>query len=133
MNAIKVTSLSTALVVDDDAFSQTVAKRLLMKIGFKQCDAAPDGVEGMRLLAKMAHPPDLIICDIYMPNKDGIEIVQALEKLPYQGMLILMSGGDPLMMKLAGKLGEVAGLNVVAQISKPLTEEQLIKALGLGQ
>ena len=133
MNVSIQTSLFTALVVDDDAFSQAIAKRLLVKLGFTQCEAALDGVEGLRIFAEMTRPPDLIICDVFMPQKDGIEFVQELGKLHFQGQLILMSGGDALMMTIAEKLALVAGINVTAKISKPLTQEQLMQAIHPGQ
>ena len=133
MNLSIQTSLSTALVVDDDAYSQVIAKRLLMKLGFTQCEAALDGVEGLCIFEQMARPPDLIICDVFMPRKDGIEFVQSLGKLHFQGILILISGEDTLMMTIAEKLAVAAGVHVAAQISKPLTLEQLMQAVRPGQ
>lgn len=133
MNLSIQTSLSTALVVDDDAYSQVIAKRLLMKLGFTQCEAALDGVEGLCIFEQMARPPDLIICDVFMPRKDGIEFVQSLGKLHFQGILILISGENTLMMTIAEKLAVAAGVHVAAQISKPLTLEQLMQAVRPGQ
>ncbi len=133
MNLSIQTSLSTALVVDDDAYSQAIAKRLLMKLGFTQCEAALDGVEGLSIFEQMARPPDLIICDVFMPRKDGIEFVQSLGKLHFHGILILISGENTLMMTIAEKLAVAAGVHVAAQICKPLTLDQLMQALRPGQ
>ena len=126
------TTLSTALVVDDDVFIQAIARRLLLNLGFTQCEAALDGVEGLRLFAEMARPPDLIICDVFMPEKDGIEFVKALEKLHFQGQLILMSGVDGLVMTIAENLAVAAGIHVAAKIIKPLTQEKLMQAVRPG-
>lgn len=127
------TSLSTALVVDDDIYSHVIAKRLLMKLGFTQCEAAQDGVEGLHIFEQMTRQPDLIICDVFMPRKDGIEFVQSLGELNFQGRLILITGGDTLMMAMAERLAVAAGIHVSAQICKPLTLEQLVHTVCPGQ
>ena len=130
MNLPNMTPVSTALIVDDDEFSQAVAKRLLNNFGFNQCEAALDGVEGLRILAGMARPPGLILCDVFMPNKDGIEFIQALAKLNYQGKLILMSGGDPMMMGITEQIAISNGIKVIAKFAKPLDNELFMLALG---
>jgi CheY-like chemotaxis protein len=123
--------LKTALVVDDDPFSLAIAQRALKKLGFAECVVAEDGAEGLRFLAQMACAPDLILCDIFMPNKDGIEFLDALAKLRYQGQVVLVSGGRTAMLEMAGLLARTGGLNVTAKITKPLDQEQLAQALGL--
>jgi CheY-like chemotaxis protein len=123
--------LKTALVVDDDAFSVAIAQRVLNKLGFAECVVAEDGADGLRFFAQMARAPDLILCDIFMPNIDGIEFLDALAKLHYKGQVVLISGGRAAMLEMAGLLAHTGGLNVTAKISKPLDQEQLAQALGL--
>ena len=123
--------LKTALVVDDDPFSLAIAQRALNKLGFAECVVAEDGDEGLRILAQMAPAPDLILCDIFMPNKDGIEFLDALAQSKFQGQVVLVSGGDPTMLEVAEKLGTHGGLNVTATLIKPLDREQLAHALGI--
>ncbi len=124
-------AFSTALVVDDDPFSQAVAQRGLGKLGIEACEVASDGAQGLRVLAGMQPPPDLIICDIFMPNKDGIEFLDALAKLRYQGLVVLTSGGQALMLEIAERLAVFGGLKVVGKLVKPLDHRLLAQALGL--
>ena len=130
-NALPMKSLITALIVDDDAFSQALAQRILSNLGFAECVVAQDGEEGLHILSHMAQAPDLILCDIFMPNKDGIEFLDALAQSKFQGQVVLVSGGDPTMLEVAEKLGTHGGLNVTATLIKPLDREQLAHALGI--
>ena len=123
--------LTTALVVDDDAFSRAIAQRVLNSLGVTGCAVAQDGEEGLHILSHMAQAPDLILCDIFMPNKDGIEFLDALAQSKFQGQVVLVSGGDPTMLEVAEKLGTHGGLNVTATLIKPLDREQLAHALGI--
>jgi CheY-like chemotaxis protein len=126
-----VNPLTVALVVDDDAFSRAIAQRVLHSLGFTDCAVAQDGVEGLRILSQMARMPELILCDIFMPNKDGIEFLDALARRGFQGQVVLISGGDPVMLDVAERLASYGGLNVSATITKPLDLEQLASALGI--
>ncbi len=64
------------LVVDDEADFAVLVQGNLEKEGFK-VDLAYNGVEG---LAKVrANPPDAIVLDVMMPEKDGYEVCKELK------------------------------------------------------
>jgi CheY-like chemotaxis protein len=131
MKSQSVKTPSSALVVDDDPFSVAIAQRVLRKLGFDECAVAHDGVEGLHVLSQMERAPDLILCDIFMPNKDGIEFLEALAKQRYQGQVVVVSGGQRLMLDIAERLSINGGLNVAAKMTKPLDFQQLSLALGI--
>lgn len=131
VKSLSVKPLSSALVVDDDAFSVAIAQRALRQLGCVECAVAHDGVEGLHVLSRMERAPDLILCDIFMPQKDGIEFLDELAKLRYPGLVVLVSGGQLLMLDIAERLSINGGLNVAAKMTKPLDVEQLSMALGL--
>jgi CheY-like chemotaxis protein len=131
MPTLLANPLTTALVVDDDTFSRAIALKVLASLGFTECAVAQDGVEGLRSLSHMACEPQLILCDIFMPNKDGIEFLDALAKRGFLGQVVLVSGGDPVMLEVAEKLASYGGLNVTATIAKPLDRDQLAQAIGV--
>ncbi|MDD2879344.1 MAG: response regulator [Rhodoferax sp.] len=76
----------TVLVVDDDEYSQDLARLTLGKLGFTRIQVAQDGKDGLRALDALAQAPDFLICDIFMPNKDGIEFMAELAKRSYRGV-----------------------------------------------
>ena len=79
----------------------------------------------MNLLDSMEVPPNVVITDIFMPNKDGIEMVTALAKRQFAGELILASGADPIMLRVAQAMALAGGLSVLATLLKPLDEQAL--------
>ena len=76
--AIFQDTVMTALVVDDDPFSQQLLCEMLVQDGLFEVHCASDGHHALRTLTDMASPPDLLICDVYMPNMDGIEFLREL-------------------------------------------------------
>src|SRR4051812_43834779 len=66
------------LLVDDEPFIRQMTARLLAEIGCGQSVEASNGHEALRALqARDAHI-DLILCDLAMPDMDGVEIVRHL-------------------------------------------------------
>ena len=120
---------STVLVIDDDDYSLDLARLTLGKLGFTKVQTAHDGSVGLRLLDEMPEPPDFVICDIFMPERDGIEFVGELAKRRYPGGVILISGGDAQMLALARQIAVASGLNLRGAFTKPLQQEQLRQAL----
>jgi CheY-like chemotaxis protein len=119
------------LVVDDDEFSHTVLREMLMSLGVSEVYTARDGHAGMRVLQAMDMPPDFLVCDMVMPHTDGIDFLGELAKCQYRGGVLLLSGADSLMMSLAAEVAASDGLNVVGSFSKPLQRDVLADVLGL--
>jgi DNA-binding NtrC family response regulator len=79
----------TVLVVDDDAPMREYVWFILEKAGLTVFEAQ-DGNEGMTVAG--AHPPDLIITDLVMPDKEGIETIRDIKALFPACGIIAMSG-----------------------------------------
>ena len=71
--------LKTILFVEDDRAISEMYTRLLTKAGYT-VDFAADGSEGIKLAAAKTY--DLILLDIMMPGKDGIEVLHELRSDP---------------------------------------------------
>ncbi|NVO07084.1 MAG: response regulator [Rhodoferax sp.] len=122
----------TALVVDDDPFSLDVAQLALERLGLPAIATAADGQAGIRTYDRMQPKPDLVVCDLFMPDMDGIEFINSLGERHYAGALVLVTGGDLSMMQMATQLAQSSyGLKVLGAWPKPLLAETLAAALGL--
>ena len=120
------------LVVDDDEFSQQIIVGILEELGIGDVHIAGDGREGLRALAQMPRTPDFLICDLFMPDMDGIEFLAQLGKQGYKGGIILVTGGDVSMMAIARELAFADGLRMMATFVKPLNHVALAQVMGVG-
>ena len=120
----------SVLVVDDDEFCLEVLRRKLLHLGVTDTRLARDGFEGLRVLDGMQAPPDFIICDIFMPDMDGIEFLGELVKRHYQGSLILVTGVSLDMLQVAQEIATFKGLKMLGVLTKPVQHEELGSMIG---
>lgn len=112
------------LVIDDDESMREVLRLMLQSLKLQVIEAA-NGVAGLALFC--AHKPNLVITDILMPEKDGIETVREIRMIDPDARIIAISGGGdgkyPNPLALAKKLGATDALQ------KPIRRDQLIGAV----
>lgn len=68
---------------------------------------------------------DLVILDLLMPYKDGIEILRYLAEIASEVKLILMSGYDKSVLNVAHQLATEHALNIINHITKPFRIDEL--------
>jgi CheY-like chemotaxis protein len=78
------------LVIDDEPAMREAIQKMLVRAGH-QVTLASNGKEGLAFAA--ASPPDLVVTDVFMPEKDGIETTIALRKGFPNVKIIAVSGG----------------------------------------
>ncbi|MBC8192767.1 MAG: response regulator [Candidatus Marinimicrobia bacterium] len=81
----------SVLVMDDDESIRDLLIFALEDEGY-EVFSAKDGIAGMALFKQ--HAIDLVITDIIMPGKEGIEIVREIKQYHPETRLIVMSGFD---------------------------------------
>ena len=82
--------MSRILVIDDEELIRRVLRSILERAGHTVLDA-PNGREGMRLWRD--EPVDVVVTDIYMPEKDGMQVLLEMQQLATKPKIIAMSGG----------------------------------------
>lgn len=124
MNAVNPSSTAskaqTILLVDDDEFSRDVMIGMLEELGISKIRTAVDGNDGLRVLKEMPETPDVLICDILMPDMDGMSFLTELAKLKYPGRVALVSGIDSDILSIAEKVVRDDGLKIVGAFLKPI-------------
>ncbi|MBK5225462.1 MAG: response regulator [Thermoleophilia bacterium] len=111
------------LIVDDEASLRTLVRANLEVDGLEVSEAV-DGIEAMRMLAESQ--PDLILLDIMMPGKDGIEVLEDLaadEKLKGIPVILLTAKGEQ------EDLEKGAALGARGHITKPFDPEQMVRTV----
>jgi two-component system response regulator AtoC len=91
------------LIVDDDASLRRVLQILARKIGL---DGVPASGADEALASFRAERSDLVITDLKMPGKDGIEFLRELRKIDMEVPVIVLTGHGTVATALeAMKLG----------------------------
>ena len=92
------------LLVDDAAFMRMLIKDTLTKNGYKNILEAADGEIACQVFD--AESPDLVIMDITMPNKTGIEALRDIKASDPSAKVVMCSAmGQESMVVEAIKLG----------------------------
>ncbi|SDU25398.1 Response regulator receiver domain-containing protein [Verrucomicrobium sp. GAS474] len=113
--------MAKILIIEDEAPFRTVLVRVLQEKGHTVTEA-PDGTDALRLC--QAHAFDLMITDLIMPNKEGIEtIIEVRKHLPTLPIIAMSGGGRTGPHDL---LTAAAALGAQATISKPFHIHELI-------
>ena len=115
------------LVLDDDPLLLDVMREMLAVCGLRNIVLETQACSALRRLDQSM--PDVVICDLMMPEMDGIEFLQAAAAQGYQGKVILMSALEDGVREAAGELARALGLQVVGSFRKPLEQNQLRAAL----
>jgi CheY-like chemotaxis protein len=71
--------VTKALVIEDNEFNRTLATYLLRAHGLEVAVAA-SGSDGMSLLDSFG--PDIVLCDIGMPDFNGLQVAEAIRSTP---------------------------------------------------
>ncbi len=122
---------TSVLVVDDDEFTHEVLREMLGLLGVSTVHTAEDGRKALKVLAGLQPPPDYLICDVFMPDMDGIEFLEQLAGQAYTGGIVILSGVDAQMLSLSRDLAATNGLNIRGAFIKPVGLQQLSHALAL--
>jgi len=81
------------LIVDDEPVNVDLLRRLLERAGFSRIESTNDSRQALDLYVKFR--PDLILLDLHMPHRDGLEVMDELNQIAEASYLpILMLTGD---------------------------------------
>jgi len=112
------------LVIDDDIQFRMMMVEMLERKQFVVYNAA-DGEEGIRIW-KDLHP-DLVITDIIMPNKEGIETILELKRINKEVKIIAISGGGRTNAKDNLRSAKLLGASLI--LEKPFESSDLLDAV----
>jgi CheY-like chemotaxis protein len=97
---------ATILIADDDPTLRAIGVELLAGEGYRVLEAE-DGEEALRLIA--SEPVDLLILDMLMPNKDGLETIMELRRRGSEVRVLAISSGGSMgvdtLLRSAGIFG----------------------------
>jgi DNA-binding response OmpR family regulator len=116
--------LARILIIDDEDLLRETIAQVLGDAGFDTREAS-DGEQGIAEFRKS--PSDLVITDILMPTKEGIETIRELRRISSGVKIIAMSGGGNLLKTSYLDVARQLGANVV--LKKPFEMRALLDAV----
>lgn len=118
--------MSRILVIEDDNTMRMIVTRMLKSAGH-EVDEASNGVEGLGVFKE--NEPDLIITDIVMPEKEGIETIRDLRHLVPDARIIAISGAVAYGAVANSYLRFAQRLGADEVLAKPFVAADLLRLI----
>jgi DNA-binding response OmpR family regulator len=116
--------MARILLIDDDPAVRRMLRLTLCHFGHEVIEAC-DGNEGLKRFQD--EEIDLVITDIVMPGKEGLEVLMDLRKRQPPVIVIAISGGD--RRRTGGYLHTAQLMGASRVLEKPFPSEVLIEAI----
>jgi CheY-like chemotaxis protein len=118
-------SLATILVIDDDDAVRDFLVEAIEEAGHTVI-AANGGVVGLNKFAE--EHPDVVLTDIIMPDRDGLEVISEIRSVDPDARIVAMSGGA-LRTTAVFCLDAAMELGATAVLKKPFRLAQLMEVI----
>ncbi len=116
--------MARILIVDDEELVRAALVLLLERESHELCEAS-DGVEALVQIRK--HPPDLVVIDLFMPDKDGFEVIRDIRDIAPNLKIIAISGGAPI--GVWNILQFAANFGADETFAKPIDQDILLSSV----
>jgi len=113
------------LVVDDDASIRVALRAVLENAGYDVA-VAQNGLHALLQVGLAAEKPSVVILDLAMPGLDGLEVMEAFDRLTWSvkpAVIVLTANGSKANSTRAAALGASAVL------AKPIAPAQLLEVV----
>ena len=117
--------MADILIIDDDEALRSTMRKILQRQGHAVREAV-DGASGLALMRESR--PDLVVTDLYMPGKEGIETILELRAEDPELPILAVSGGG-VTMTAGLSLGDAEALGADASLAKPFSVEEFQNAV----
>ena len=113
------------LIIDDDELIRITLHTILERVGY-ETTMATNGRDGLTKFK--ARPADLIILDMIMPEKGGIEVLTEFRQVQPDVKIIAISGG--VWGKAIDYLETLKDLGADHCLAKPIGRDELLEVVG---
>ena len=119
----------SVLVVDDDDLQRQFLARLLSRAGIGPLFWATNGRSALEAFREEQQPIDVVVCDLLMPEMDGIEFLKQISDEGYAPSIVISSGADEDTQREMETVARTHGLRVLGFIPKPVSVDALLTVL----
>ncbi len=114
----------TALVVEDHDFQRQMVARMLRSLGAREVKEVDNGKQALAVIEDGA-AVDLVVCDLDMPEMDGLELIRHLGQAESAVSVIISSAHEQSLLDSVNKMTAAYGVRLLGMIAKPVTLEGL--------
>lgn len=119
-------STNRLLIVDDEAAIARIIEQAARDVGF-QVRAIFDSGDFEKAVQEI--DPNVVILDIAMPGRDGLELIGHLAASNFPGKVVVMSGSDKSYIQMSSTIAKARGLNVAGTLEKPFRRQTILTLL----
>ncbi|MCF8155088.1 MAG: EAL domain-containing response regulator [Rhodoferax sp.] len=113
------------LLVDDDQFVLDMLHEQLAGIGWHQVICATSGTRALEQFVANRQKIVLCVCDLSMPDMDGLVLLRHLAQQGYRAAICLLSGVSDEILHSAAGLVSAHGLDLLGVLTKPASTRSL--------
>ncbi|MXS82389.1 EAL domain-containing protein [Nitrosomonas oligotropha] len=112
----------SVLVVEDDNFQrQMIVKMLHSILNVQSIKEASNGKCALEIIREHKEKPiDIVICDLNMPQMDGLEFFRHIGEEQHNISIIIISALSSKLVQSAGKMARMYGVKLLGAIEKPI-------------
>jgi two-component system cell cycle sensor histidine kinase/response regulator CckA len=110
-------------VVEDERLLRDLAQTVLVRMGYHVLTAI-DGLDAEAVLREYGPRIDLVVMDMIMPRRSGLETFHALRRLQPELRILLVSG-----FSRDERVQELLAGGAIGFLQKPYTQEELARAV----
>lgn len=109
------------LIIEDDEFQRHIMSRILEAIGVGSVSHAGNGKEALEIIRGVnAKPIEVAVCDLNMPEMDGMEFLRHLGEGRHNISVILTSALDGKLLSSVGRMTKLYGIKLLGIMEKPI-------------
>jgi len=112
-------SFNSVLIVDDDPIVRSIAEAAFTNRVAGRIHTANDGGVALEIL-EQAPDIDFILCDLNMPNMDGLQFLRHVADRQFRGEIGIVSGEDQAIIQSAEIMASKYGLTIRGTLNKPV-------------
>lgn len=119
------------LVIDDDSFMRSLVTQMLRQLGVADISEAENGMQALAAIQQgdVGGEYDFLVCDLDMPESDGMEFMRRAGEIGSAPPLLVLSGKSSGVLHSVGIMGAAYGLTILGAAQKPPTLAILREAL----
>lgn len=115
------------MIVEDEPFHREWLTRIARQFSC-HVHAAQDGQEALQMLEHM-EPPQLLLCDLNMPQMDGVTFLRHLAERRVRCAVALISAAEPDVIDSVSQMIPLYGMQLAAILRKPASRQQVCDLL----